>query len=833
MNENIYKRICSIYDFDDASQMLTYRYKILSDDLQETNIYKSLLFEFCFLVNRGSVKFKDLNDIWFFKSFTTEEKNLAIKIIDVLLKNIEDKKIDASEYMNFCGILLNIDNIRKFNIFKYLQSIYSYYKDDLRYIIYPIIYTLGFDSKALKLYLKNDLMDVISRYIVESIDNIYYYNIDEKFIHYFNKLLYYLNYNEKNPKEKKDINSLYNYLCDYGKNPKESNDLDEKYPEYINYFSKIKDLICLIEVTYINKDKIVSEKENSFKKINEENIKENNNGQNSNKNGNSTKSSFDINENNSNIIISNGENTLNKELLGNNTNNNSTIIRDIVKEEIKIYLEYLENCNKLKGLCEKIPCVLNNMKIDKNSLDQYYNILLENRENKFLISKLSSTIILLQNSNIINLRRKLTEVIPFHIMEKYQDYFSFTSDYFPNSSNLKELKKIISDKQLEALEAKEKKIIDDDLNRLGDIRKMKNQKNDPDCVVNINDNNQIGKQIKMVIDFLKYYKKNCNPVVHISKKNSDYYLLPRSLFSSNLKYADYIFSLSDNVKQNNYGDQNKDKIKLENESDEYSLYKDEKIITIDEALNILFSKNYLNMSEINVDNKIEGKKKIVNKLKLFDKNIEPFYDIFSLNKIDDFIITDDIKAKESDIINKLNWFDISFSKIINDELSRGECHKIIQDLKELIEIENEDAERIYLESKKLIANTNNEELVQKKINRLNIILNFLGNQREKINNARKNIYEEYENYLNVLVNKAKEYNIYLKKYYSFNKSNYFDEWIKTESAQKAFEKKYLNLPQIMANFKDLLESVKLDIDYSFDEKFVLWAIKNNFSKYMK
>ena len=676
-------------------------------------------------------------------------------------------------------------------------------------------------------------MDMISRYIVESSDNIYYYNIDEKFIHYFNKLLYYLNYNEKNPKEKKDINSLYNYLCDYGKNPKESNDLDEKYPEYINYFSKIKDLICLIEVKYINKDKIVSEKENSFKKINEENIKENNNGQNSNKNGNSTKSSSDINENNSNISISNGENTLNKELLGNNTNNNSTSIRDIVKEEIKIYLEYLENCNKLKGLCEKIPCVLNNMKIDKNSLDQYYNILLENRENKFLISKLSSTIILLQNSNIINLRRKLTEVIPFHIMEKYQDYFSFTSDYFPNSSNLKELKKIISDKQLEALEAKEKKIIDDDLNRLGDIRKMKNQKNDPDCVVNINDNNQIGKQIKMVIDFLKYYKKNCNPVVHISKKNSDYYLLPRSLFSSNLKYADYIFSLSDNVKQNNYGDQNKDKIKLENESDEYSLYKDEKIITIDEALNILFSKNYLNMSEINVDNKIEGKKKIVNKLKLFDKNIEPFYDIFSLNKIDDFIITDDIKAKESDIINKLNWFDISFSKIINDELSRGECHKIIQDLKELIEIENEDAERIYLESKKLIANTNNEELVQKKINRLNIILNFLGNQREKINNARKNIYEEYENYLNVLVNKAKEYNIYLKKYYSFNKSNYFDEWIKTESAQKAFEKKYLNLPQIMANFKDLLESVKLDIDYSFDEKFVLWAIKNNFSKYMK
>ena len=112
-------------------------------------------------------------------------------------------------------------------------------------------------------------------------------------------------------------------------------------------------------------------------------------------------------------------------------------------------------------------------------------------------------------------------------------------------------------------------------------------------------------------------------------------------------------------------------------------------------------------------------------------------------------------------------------------------------------------------------------------------MNFLVNQREKINNTRKTIYEEYENYLNVLVNKAKEYNIYLKKYYSSNKSNYFDDRTKKESAQKAFKEKYPNLPQLLINFKDLLISVKLDVDYSFDEKFVLWAIKNRFFKYLK
>ena len=162
-------------------------------------------------------------------------------------------------------------------------------------------------------------------------------------------------------------------------------------------------------------------------------------------------------------------------------------------------------------------------------------------------------------------------------------------------------------------------------------------------------------------------------------------------------------------------------------------------------------------------------------MKLLDKNIGPIYDIFSLNKIDDFIISEDIKDKEIDIINKLKSFEISILKIIENELSRDESHKIILDLKELIENEVKEAKKLYLESKMSIANTYNEELVQKKINRLNIILKFLCNQREKINNARKNIYEEYDIYLNVLVNKAKEYNIYLKKYYSSNQSNFLDE----------------------------------------------------------
>ena len=181
--------------------------------------------------------------------------------------------------------------------------------------------------------------------------------------------------------------------------------------------------------------------------------------------------------------------------MGNSSNNNSTNIRDIIKEEIKIYLEHYEKCNKLNDLCEKISYILNDIKIDKNSLDKYYNILFENKENKLLINKLLSTIILLQNSNITNLRRKLTEVIPFHIMEKHRDYFSFTCDYFPNPSNLNELKKILSEKlQSETLGENEKDMINNDLKRLNVFINMKNQNTNSDFSVIIEENNIIGKK---------------------------------------------------------------------------------------------------------------------------------------------------------------------------------------------------------------------------------------------------------------------------------------------------------------------------------------------------
>lgn len=39
--------------------------------------------------------------------------------------------------------------------------------------------------------------------------------------------------------------------------------------------------------------------------------------------------------------------------------------------------------------------------------------------------------------------------------------------------------------------------------------------------------------------------------------------------------------------------------------------------------------------------------------------------------------------------------------------------------------------------------------------------------------------------------------------------------------------------ELLENISNLIPSVQLDICFSFDEKFVFWAINNDFDKYLK
>ena len=65
---------------------------------------------------------------------------------------------------------------------------------------------------------------------------------------------------------------------------------------------------------------------------------------------------------------------------------------------------------------------------------------------------------------------------------------------------------------------------------------------------------------------------------------------------------------------------------------------------------------------------------------------------------------------------------------------------------------------------------------------------------------------------------------------SENKCDLIESWLKTNPF---YQKKYLKRAVILDNINSLISNVKLDINYSFDDRFVLWAVKNKFSIYLK
>ena len=107
-----------------------------------------------------------------------------------------------------------------------------------------------------------------------------------------------------------------------------------------------------------------------------------------------------------------------------------------------------------------------------------------------------------------------------------------------------------------------------------------------ECKINSDSGTKIGKQIVMIFDFLRFCKNRFHPIVHASKKDINHYLLPRNLFSSNIKYADYIFFLNDIINCNEIEkeDKNENNVAKISDDKDFKLYEEKKYININEAL---------------------------------------------------------------------------------------------------------------------------------------------------------------------------------------------------------------------------------------------------------
>ena len=834
MNGDIYKSLCAIFNFNKDTKNVSFGVNPLLNRLDKKDLYKTFLFEFCFLLKNGSVEFNKLDDIWFFKIFNVEEKEIALEIIKVLIDKIYEKNISNEIYLTAVIKLINLNNHEKYKLFRNIQSIYSYYNNNPEYIIYALICTLGFNNEFIKTtILKKDLIDIMDYFLkkINKENKIDYSNINEEFLFDLNKLLYYLNFNKKDSQKNKNFYEFYQYLYNEDKVKEKPKFLEGINP--INYFAELKEILIEHEHEY-EKNRFDNSEDNINKTEEILKIKYNDEINVDGLNKDSIQFSSNVNKNNPNYI--NIKTSQEDQRLINNSSKDKTNknhfpnFQDLIRKEITKYFSLYSKYDDLKILCSRIPSIIKDMNFNKAFLKRYYELLFEISENKLLINKFFSPKVLLQIANLVNIKRKLIEVIPFNLMEKYHKYFYFNKDYYPSEINLKELKFFL-EKKLKECKSQEKDLIEKDLNRLNNFINAKDTKTSIDCQVYIDDRDKTGKKLRMIIDFLKFCQNYFHPIVHTSKITLD------SLFSSNLKFVDYVFSLKDNIKNDNDKDNKNEEDKFETDLKELTiekdikLYKEKKNIEIEDALKILCSNQNYNLNEIDIDKLVASKKNHQDKLNFFENKIGSFLRIIPKEGFEDFKLNHEIEMKESDLINKLNDFDVKISKIIEHKKSRDEAEKIIQEIKELIANETKIVKELYSNFEKLTIDKSNE-LINSKTNRIYLILNFLKNQREKIDNSRKKLYEEYEKDLNILIMEASKYKSYLREYLS-NNVNLFDEWVKEASKENKYKEKYLNFNVLYDNFRDLITSVEIVIDYSYDEKFVLWIIKNNFSQYLK
>ena len=136
------------------------------------------LFCICFLEPNGPIKFKSLDDLWFKKgSLNPLELKVVLLVIESLILRIKGKSIDfQKKEISLIKDFLNVLDYEKFEIFKYLQSNYSYYADDNYLIILSLLNTLTFDNKYIKKQIKGDFKNIMEKKCTLE-DNIAYDNI--------------------------------------------------------------------------------------------------------------------------------------------------------------------------------------------------------------------------------------------------------------------------------------------------------------------------------------------------------------------------------------------------------------------------------------------------------------------------------------------------------------------------------------------------------------------------------------------------------------------------------------------------------------------------------
>lgn len=233
----------------------------------------------------------------------------------------------------------------------------------------------------------------------------------------------------------------------------------------------------------------------------------------------------------------------------------------------------------------------------------------------------------------------------------------------------------------------------------------------------------------------------------------------------------------------------------------------------------------------NFSNEIKRKKNALNEsLKDLDKK----YDIFlGIGRIEDSSIikipklNNELLNANKTFIEQLDLFD----EIISDILCAKFNGKMANNLELMKQCINSDicSRGDVVEKIEKINPEKVDDYISLKLFRLIKIHDFLKNQKEKIIQAYKSLYEESEKYFKEINDKSQTLKNLVDKKLKFENELLFKKW--KESGPK-INHKYCKIRFLRKNFIDLIKTIELDKSFTYDEEFTLWLIKNNFDIYL-
>lgn len=190
-----------------------------------------------------------------------------------------------------------------------------------------------------------------------------------------------------------------------------------------------------------------------------------------------------------------------------------------------------------------------------------------------------------------------------------------------------------------------------------------------------------------------------------------------------------------------------------------------------------------------------------------------------------------IKNKEKDLLDLVNQYENDITKILNNELEISKALEKINTIIKTVEIETEGALESFFKFSSFNTEVDSfEEILDSKINRVCIIAKFLEDQSKKFSERQKEIYNEFDMSAKNIIKKSETLRDLIEAFTFGDEENLFDKWLETKPE---FDENFLNVTWMRNDTLDLIRSVELNVSYTFDEKFVLWVIKNKFSKYLK